>query len=162
MFSEASNADIKSRCIEMWSRRIGVFQMLPIRPRGNDGLKQVSTVRVMLKASAALAETCDNRDMLNFCFRRLKLVSNQIQRGGHEHSLLYSRTLDRVLGLTSFRALAWYKKAAEQGDKRAAQRLKGSSQPVYQPGGPGSVLHRSEGDSASVGKGKDGKDCVIM
>lgn len=59
-------------------------------------------------------------------------------------------------------ALSWYKKAADQGDKRAAQRLKGSSQPMHQPGGPGSVLHRSEGDSASIGKGKDGKDCVIM
>ena len=90
MLSEASNADIKSRCKELWSRRIGVFQMLPIRPRGNDGLKQVSTVKVMLKASAALAENCDNRDVLNFCFRRFELVSNQIQRGGHEHSLLYS------------------------------------------------------------------------
>ena len=87
-------------------------------------------------------------------------------RGGHRHASGHATvrlcTLDRVLGLTSFRALAWYKKAAEQGDKRAAQRLKGSSQPVYQPGGPGSVLHRSEGDSASVGKGKDGKDCIIM
>ncbi|KAF9532124.1 Sel1 domain-containing protein [Crepidotus variabilis] len=55
-------------------------------------------------------------------------------------------------------AIAYYKRAAELGDKRAAQRLKGSqTQAVHQPGGPGSVLHR--GQDEINGKGKD---CIIM
>ena len=59
------------------------------------------------------------------------------------------------------RAIAYYKRAAELGDKRAAQRLRGpQSQPVHQPGGPGAVLHRGSGDDTSKG-GKD-KDCLIM
>lgn len=54
-----------------------------------------------------------------------------------------------------------YKRAADKGDKRAIQRLKNSQNgPVHQPGGPGSVLHREQGDS-ELGKNKD-KDCVIM
>jgi TPR repeat protein len=59
------------------------------------------------------------------------------------------------------RAISYYKKAAEQGDKRAAQRLKGSqNQAMLQPGGPGAILHRnSDGDSSKNGKDKD---CVIM
>ncbi|TCD65589.1 hypothetical protein EIP91_002474 [Steccherinum ochraceum] len=59
-------------------------------------------------------------------------------------------------------AITFYKRASEQGDKRASQRLKAStSAPIHAPGGPGSVLHRnSEGDTSSGGK-KD-KDCVIM
>ncbi|KIK02040.1 hypothetical protein K443DRAFT_677928 [Laccaria amethystina LaAM-08-1] len=58
-------------------------------------------------------------------------------------------------------AISYYKKAAEQGDKRAAQRLKGSqNQAMLQPGGPGAILHRnSDGDSSKNGKDKD---CVIM
>jgi TPR repeat protein len=58
-------------------------------------------------------------------------------------------------------AISNYKRAAELGDKRAAQRLRGSqSQPMHQPGGPGAVLHRGSGDDISKG-GKD-KDCTIM
>jgi len=59
------------------------------------------------------------------------------------------------------RGISYYKRAAELGDKRAAQRLRGSqSQPMHQPGGPGAVLHRGQDDSSAKG-GKD-KDCVIM
>ncbi|KAK0209002.1 HCP-like protein [Desarmillaria ectypa] len=62
-------------------------------------------------------------------------------------------------------AVSWYKKAAELGDKRSAQRLKASTNsPMPQPGGPGSVLNRGAFDSSdngSSGKGKD-KECVIM
>ena len=67
------------------------------------------------------------------------------------------------------RAIQWYKRAAEQGDKRAAQRLKGpQNTAMVAPGGPGSVLHRNEngsGDlslSGSGGKGGKDKDCVVM
>ncbi|THH27074.1 hypothetical protein EUX98_g7112 [Antrodiella citrinella] len=59
-------------------------------------------------------------------------------------------------------AVTYYKRASDQGDKRAAQRLKAStSAPIVAPGGPGSVLHRSSdiGDGAS---GKKDKECVIM
>lgn len=58
-------------------------------------------------------------------------------------------------------AISYYKKAAEQGDKRAAQRLKGSqNQAMPQPGNPGAILHRnSDGDTSKNGKDKD---CVIM
>jgi hypothetical protein len=59
------------------------------------------------------------------------------------------------------RAIAYYKRAADLGDKRAAQRLRGSqSQPQHQPGGPGAVLHRGLDDSAH--KGAKDKDCIIM
>lgn len=66
-----------------------------------------------------------------------------------------------------FRAISYYKRAADLGDKRAAQRLKSSpNAPLPQPGGPGSILRRDGGDSASAsGSGKSGgkdKDCVIM
>ncbi|KAF8203879.1 Sel1 domain-containing protein [Pholiota molesta] len=58
-------------------------------------------------------------------------------------------------------AIAYYKRAADLGDKRAAQRLRGSqSQPQHQPGGPGAVLHRGLDDSAH--KGAKDKDCIIM
>ena len=58
------------------------------------------------------------------------------------------------------RSIAYYKQAAELGDKRAAARLRGSqSQPMHQPGGPGAVLHRDEGDDI---KGVRDKDCIIM
>ncbi|KAF9011135.1 hypothetical protein BDQ17DRAFT_1345552 [Cyathus striatus] len=58
-------------------------------------------------------------------------------------------------------AISYYKRAAEAGDKRAAQRLKGpQSQPMHQPGGPGAVLHRNSDDGS--GKGGKDKDCVIM
>lgn len=63
------------------------------------------------------------------------------------------------------RAISYYKRAADLGDKRAAQRLKGSpNQAIVQPGGPGAVLHRNAGDGedGGSGKSKDGKDCVIM
>lgn len=66
---------------------------------------------------------------------------------------------------TAHRAMQWYKKAADKGDKRAMQRLKGApNKPVIQPGGHGQVLRRSkdgESDSGSGGKNKD-KDCIIM
>lgn len=61
-----------------------------------------------------------------------------------------------------FRALTYYRRAADFGDKRAIQRLKASQHtPIHQPGGPGSVLHR---DSSSSYNGKPNKDekCVIM
>ena len=58
------------------------------------------------------------------------------------------------------RSIVYYKQAAELGDKRAANRLRGSqSQPMLQPGGPGSVLQRGEGDDI---KGARDKDCIIM
>ena len=58
-------------------------------------------------------------------------------------------------------AIAYYKRAAELGDKRASQRLKGSTnQPIRQPGGHGSILYRDGGD-VDVGNVK-GKECVIM
>jgi len=64
------------------------------------------------------------------------------------------------------RAVEFYKRAADLGDKRAAQRLKISADsPMRQPGSPGSVLHRDRSDimshSSSDKSGKD-KDCVIM
>ena len=52
------------------------------------------------------------------------------------------------------RALTWYKRAAEKGDKRSIQRLKGAA--VQRPGGPESVLNRDELD------GGKSKDCIIM
>ncbi|KAF9566938.1 Sel1 domain-containing protein [Agrocybe pediades] len=59
-------------------------------------------------------------------------------------------------------AIAYYKRAADQGDKRAAQRLRGSqSQPMHQPGGANAVLHRGQGEDGG-GKGAKDKDCVIM
>lgn len=61
-------------------------------------------------------------------------------------------------------AIGWYKRAAELGDKRAAQRLKASPNTpmARQPGDPGAVLNRSmDGDGQAGGKNKD-KDCVIM
>ncbi|KAJ7070705.1 hypothetical protein C8F01DRAFT_1216494 [Mycena amicta] len=45
---------------------------------------------------------------------------------------------------------AYYKRAADLGDKRAIQR------------GHGAVLQRGPDDSAGGGKSKDGKDCIIM
>lgn len=63
------------------------------------------------------------------------------------------------------RAIKWYRRASELGDKRATQRLKSSNPVERAPGGPGSVLHRdSTGSDDGSGKGpkdKD-KDCVIM
>ena len=61
------------------------------------------------------------------------------------------------------RAVSWYKRAAEKGDRRATQRLKANSNtPIIQPGGPGSVLRRGpEGDDMN-GKGGKDKDCIIM
>ncbi|KAG6901363.1 hypothetical protein C0995_012977 [Termitomyces sp. Mi166 len=54
-------------------------------------------------------------------------------------------------------AISWYKRAAEKGDKRAAQRLKG--QPL--PSGPGAVLRRG-GDGEGDAKGGKDKECVVM
>ena len=61
------------------------------------------------------------------------------------------------------RAISWYKRAAERGDKRATQRLKvNSNTPIIQPGGPGSILRRNPDGEDSNGKGGKDKDCVIM
>ncbi|KAI0077433.1 HCP-like protein [Panus rudis PR-1116 ss-1] len=63
-------------------------------------------------------------------------------------------------------AVSWYKKAADEGDKRAIQRLRSSTNaPLPAPGGPGSVLHRDANSSSEhSGGGKSGKDkdCIIM
>ena len=56
------------------------------------------------------------------------------------------------------RATAWYKRAADQGDKRAAQRLRGGQAPA--PGAPGAVLQRDAPGAPAQAK-KD-KDCTIM
>lgn len=63
------------------------------------------------------------------------------------------------------RSLAWYKRAADLGDKRASQRLKnGSANTSAQS--PGSVVVRSEsgeeGGQGAVGKGGKDKECLIM
>jgi uncharacterized protein len=61
------------------------------------------------------------------------------------------------------RAISWYKRAADKGDRRATQRLKtNSNTPIIQPGGPGSVLRRNPDEDESNGKGGKDKDCVIM
>lgn len=62
------------------------------------------------------------------------------------------------------RAIVWYKKAADQGDKRSQQRLKASTAtPIPNPAGPGSVLSRDTAMSSELsGKGGKDKDCVIM
>ncbi|EGO05370.1 hypothetical protein SERLA73DRAFT_43858 [Serpula lacrymans var. lacrymans S7.3] len=58
-------------------------------------------------------------------------------------------------------SLSYYKKAAELGDKRASQRLKGATNtPMPHPGGPGSVISRDVGDTMN-GK-HNNKDCIIM
>lgn len=60
------------------------------------------------------------------------------------------------------RALVWYKKAAELGDKRSIQRLKTPQNgPITQPGGHGAVLRR-DGHSPTRGKSHKDKDCIIM
>lgn len=67
--------------------------------------------------------------------------------------------------IPSVRALQWYKRAADQGDKRSMQRLRNSNKgPIEAPGGaPNSVLHRDgPGSDAGSGKGGKDKDCVIM
>ncbi|KAF7337537.1 hypothetical protein MSAN_02227000 [Mycena sanguinolenta] len=66
-------------------------------------------------------------------------------------------------------AAEYYKRAADLGDKRAAQRLKSGAAPtpnMNQAGGAGAhaVLHRGPGEDNASGHGKtkDGKDCIIM
>jgi len=67
------------------------------------------------------------------------------------------------ISLITYRALIWYKRAAELGDKRATQRLRAPSQgPIHQPGGHGAVLRREDDRSPNSKSGKDGKDCIIM
>ncbi|KAI0030966.1 HCP-like protein [Vararia minispora EC-137] len=59
-------------------------------------------------------------------------------------------------------ASSWYKRAADLGDKRAAQRLRGNAPAAGAQGANSvSVLGRGEDDAASGGGRKD-KDCVIM
>ncbi|EIW87190.1 HCP-like protein [Coniophora puteana RWD-64-598 SS2] len=56
----------------------------------------------------------------------------------------------------------YYKRAAEQGDKRAMQRLKSATgAPMPHPGGPGSVISREQTAGGEAG-GKHNKDCVVM
>ncbi|KAJ6520164.1 HCP-like protein [Mycena sanguinolenta] len=64
-------------------------------------------------------------------------------------------------------AADYYKRAADLGDKRAAQRLKSGAAPAnpHAAGGAAgahAVLHRGPGEDAGSGKSKDGKDCIIM
>jgi uncharacterized protein len=55
-------------------------------------------------------------------------------------------------------ATVYYKRAAEKGDKRASQRLRGNtSGPLPEQGGAPGVLRR-DGDSGEGNK----KDCIIM
>lgn len=57
--------------------------------------------------------------------------------------------------------MLYYKRAADLGDKRAAQRLRGSqSQPMHQPGGAGAVVNRGLDDTTN--KNAKDKDCIIM
>ena len=68
---------------------------------------------------------------------------------------------ETITELVLSRAISYYKRAAEQGDKRAIQRLKASqTQVMHQPGGPGSVLNRGNGDDST--KNAKDKECVIM
>lgn len=57
--------------------------------------------------------------------------------------------------MTCNRSSSYYKKAAELGDKRAQQRLKGNPA----PGRSESVILRADG---SDGKNTANKDCIIM
>lgn len=74
-------------------------------------------------------------------------------------------------------AIKWYKLAAENGDKRAANRLTNFSKPgggggVNHPNGNGSAVtgatreellaRATEGGDVGDGNGKKEKDCVIM
>ena len=88
---------------------------------------------------------------------------------GLVHNLTCLSEWSLYLSVESFthsgsRSISYYKRAADLGDKRAAQRLKSSSiTPLHQPGGPGSVIHRDGPDSMStLGKGGKDKDCIIM
>ena len=81
----------------------------------------------------------------------------RVSRFASQAFSISQRTNDR-------RAKFYYKQAAELGDKRATQRLKGSqSAPMMHPGGLEGVLHRGDGDSlnGSTGKSVKDKDCVI-
>ena len=83
-------------------------------------------------------------------------------RDASEHvrvSFLSIHPLSPCRDNTLCRAISYYKRAADLGDKRATQRLRGNN-PMHQPGGPGSLLHRDMGSDGN-GKTKD-KDCVIM
>jgi uncharacterized protein len=57
--------------------------------------------------------------------------------------------------------MQYYKRAADLGDRRATQRLKGGS--MHHPGGADAVIHRDGAqDAHSVGKNNKDKDCVVM
>lgn len=56
-----------------------------------------------------------------------------------------------------YRSMAWYKRAADDGDNRAMQRLNGVVNQRH--GGPGDVLNRGED---SDGAKSNGKECIIM
>jgi TPR repeat protein len=61
------------------------------------------------------------------------------------------------------RSIVWYKKAADLGDKRAMQRLKGGAPAPARSGAPGAIVARDSGNTdASAGKGGKDKDCIIM
>lgn len=55
-----------------------------------------------------------------------------------------------------YRSMTWYKRAADDGDIRAMQRLKGVASKRH--GDPGDVLNREDSDGAK----SNGKDCIIM
>jgi hypothetical protein len=75
--------------------------------------------------------------------------------------------LFRTLTTYFCRSSTWYKQAADLGDRRAMQRLKGGALPPT-AGAPGAIVSRDSGGpgegGGAVGKGgKDKeKDCVIM
>lgn len=72
--------------------------------------------------------------------------------------------------MTYDRAFSYYKRAAEQGDKRAAQRLRSSAKGPHVMDAPGNVLQRQmsgigegeEDGGGGGGKGGKDKDCVVM
>lgn len=57
----------------------------------------------------------------------------------------------------------WYKKAAELGDKRAAQRLKGPLRmpKTHEPGDPNGIIRGAGASDGAKGSAKD-KDCIVM
>lgn len=62
------------------------------------------------------------------------------------------------------KALTYYKPAAELGDRRTSQRLKGPmNNPAVAPGGLGSVVSRDPNGSGELsGKGGKDREGVIM
>ena len=78
-------------------------------------------------------------------------------------SSLFTHVLTNPYPYITRRAIKWYKRASDMGDKRASARLKSSKGPATSPGSRNSVsvLNRDESDVGS-GKGGKDKDCIIM